>query len=82
MKREAYLVLKAKNSGKEGERKQGEKEYRILHWRTFGIESECPILQRRTFGVEVKVVRNMTPPTGGGANRGGVGGEGDFGFVI
>ncbi len=24
----------------------------------------------------------MTPPTGGGANRGGVGGEGDFGFVI
>ena len=22
------------------------------------------------------------PPTGGGANRGGVGGEGDFGFVI
>jgi hypothetical protein len=28
------------------------------------------------------VVRNMTPPTGGGANRGGVGGEGDFGFVI
>ncbi len=32
--------------------------------------------------VEVKVVRNMTPPTGGGANRGGVWGEGDFGFVI
>ncbi len=55
---------------------------RILHWRTFGIESECPILHRRTFGVEVKVVPNMTPPTGGGANRGGVGGEGDFGFVI
>ena len=32
--------------------------------------------------VEVKVVRNMTPPTGGGANRGGVWGEGDIGFVI
>ena len=25
--------------------------------------------------VEVKVVGNMTPPTGGGANRGGVGGK-------
>jgi len=24
----------------------------------------------------------MTPPTGGGTNRGGVGVEGDFGFVI
>jgi len=24
----------------------------------------------------------MTPPTGGGANRGGVWVEGDFGFVI
>ena len=24
----------------------------------------------------------MAPPTGGGANRCGVGGEGDFGFVI
>ena len=31
---------------------------------------------------EVKVERNMTPPTGGGANRGGVGGEEDFGFLI
>ncbi len=36
------------------QRKKGGKEYRILHWRTFGIESECPILHRRTFGVEVK----------------------------
>ncbi len=32
--------------------------------------------------IEVKVVRNITPPTGGGDNRGGVWGERDFGFVI
>ncbi len=28
-------------------KEKGEKEYRILHWRTFGIEFECPMSKCR-----------------------------------
>jgi hypothetical protein len=31
-------------------KEKGEKEYRILHWRTFGIEFECPMSKYRIKG--------------------------------